>query len=834
MNLIQNYLLDWACGGQWNRALQFVQLLATAFNAAHIEVIAFFDGTLKENKRLLNERNDFRQKAISVIRHIRIIGTPPPKVWWLPPSGIRTCLRNALRTVNIQVVQTVHDHTMELIDYFHENYLHAIIGLHPDYLITQVSRYFSCHDLRLSYKGQLETKEFFPSKLLATLQLNREQISILAALLGGYVLLDENSLKEIYKKINVEYSTDFESRIKQLANVIRSAPHSIDELIKTLNIEEFSSQLKESIEYYQRKGVFNGKKYLGNKKKAIITDKASCSKIKTATPLASETNENDEVTKRLLNDAIDDQELLTNISTEDKKANEKHKKKSVKFVYTLPAEVIRTAAERHKKGIMDPRVYILLIKKEILMPQVLEDEQYRELPAVHLFYRPARQMIYAILFNLYHQRYMHQKSGHVLDHSVENGKPEVIINEWVWSAKNDYKISDKITATHINWAVPTVQRLWFGTTQEDKQRRIKAFLTILRSDSPLMLNKNYVPQHLLVLASVLRYIVSNSSQPIINSLELDAFIATAFSPQLSNVEYTQEMVLPSVNLRGVYLATLFMQGVETAQLANDACGAPVPWSMTNPWLFFDGKLFQIKLKMSSFVSTLRELCDDLVDVMLKVDKFKKAILEDIEHMLPLTHVDSILGQGLFNTPNTNGFSSISSQLYNNLGLQRMDSNFLNLEGRNRQIKPTQLNIPFQNKKTISSDYQLKVGGVVVGSWAQGPANRNPVNSGYVKYPINKYHWQKGSTVTIQAPGNPGCYRTIQNRVKGANLIKPSRKLRSKQPNRKKTIKVESKTGDDSKPIKVEKRPVLKLNDETEKLANNIEKIDLNSDKKSNK
>jgi hypothetical protein len=31
-----------------------------------MEVIVFFDGTLKENKKLAMDRNDFRQKTISV------------------------------------------------------------------------------------------------------------------------------------------------------------------------------------------------------------------------------------------------------------------------------------------------------------------------------------------------------------------------------------------------------------------------------------------------------------------------------------------------------------------------------------------------------------------------------------------------------------------------------------------------------------------------------------------------------------------------------------------------------------------------------------------------
>lgn len=112
--------------------------------------------------------------------------------------------------------------------------------------------------------------------------------------------------------------------------------------------------------------------------------------------------------------------------------------------------------------------------------------------------------------------------------------------------------------------------------------------------------------------------MTNPDCNVLTRTELDAFLATAFSPQLVNIEHTQDMILPAVQLRGVYLATLFMQGVETAQLANDACGVPLPWSMTNPWLFFDGKLFHLKLKMSTYVSNLRELCDDQLEIVLKV------------------------------------------------------------------------------------------------------------------------------------------------------------------------------------------------------------------------
>lgn len=62
---IDNFV-DWACGGQFNRCFEFVQLLVMALKSAHIDVTVFFDGTLKENKKMQIERNDVRQRTISV------------------------------------------------------------------------------------------------------------------------------------------------------------------------------------------------------------------------------------------------------------------------------------------------------------------------------------------------------------------------------------------------------------------------------------------------------------------------------------------------------------------------------------------------------------------------------------------------------------------------------------------------------------------------------------------------------------------------------------------------------------------------------------------------
>ena len=192
---------------------------------------------------------------------------------------------------------------------------------------------------------------------------------------------------------------------------------------------------------------------------------------------------------------------------------------------------------------------------------------------------------------------------------------------------NKYQQAELVSPTCLSWSVPTVQRLWFGTGLEDKQRRLRAFLSVMSSDSPLMLQTNHVPQHLLLMATVLRYIMSQNN--ILRKPELDAFLVTAFSPELLDADYLARMKLDLVTSKGVQLAALFMEGVEMALLANDACGAPVPFLMCCPWLFFDGKLFHSKLRRAVSAKNLLEMCEHRMDVVVKVERMRQAILEGL-------------------------------------------------------------------------------------------------------------------------------------------------------------------------------------------------------------
>lgn len=107
-------------------------------------------------------------------------------------------------------------------------------------------------------------------------------------------------------------------------------------------------------------------------------------------PLASETNEGDEIARKILQDVsslVDDSEMAhgqasneASTSAEastssgetktESKENSGAVKKSAAFVYALPGEVLKTSLNRHQRGIMDSRIYQLLTKKEIILPQV--------------------------------------------------------------------------------------------------------------------------------------------------------------------------------------------------------------------------------------------------------------------------------------------------------------------------------------------------------------------------------------------------------------------------------------------------------------------------------
>ncbi|XP_039631304.1 constitutive coactivator of PPAR-gamma-like protein 2 [Polypterus senegalus] len=167
------------------------------------------------------------------------------------------------------------------------------------------------------------------------------------------------------------------------------------------------------------------------------------------------------------------------------------------------AEVLRVAEHRHRRGLMYPYIYHVLTKGEIKIAVCIEDECNPDLPPAAALFRSARQYVYGVLFSLAEtQRRMERLS---LRKRVPLDVPPVFIKEWSASKAKSPLTPELVPAlTFREWTCPNLKKLWLGRAVEDKNRRMRAFLACLKSDTPGMLNPSNVPTHLLLMCCVLR------------------------------------------------------------------------------------------------------------------------------------------------------------------------------------------------------------------------------------------------------------------------------------------------------------------------------------------
>ncbi|ELT95705.1 hypothetical protein CAPTEDRAFT_222688 [Capitella teleta] len=312
-----------------------------------------------------------------------------------------------------------------------------------------------------------------------------------------------------------------------------------------------------------------------------------------------------------------------------KKATKKDQKKAKKERSTaVPQAVLNVTYDRHSRGFMHPWIYQLLSQGEIKLPVSLEDGSHGLPSGIDLF-RPLRQHVYAILFDLSKQLAEHKRRCKTDDsRRGQEKQPKVSVREWTVQ-RGCGVVCNTVHAEPVEWLVPGIHRLWMGAGADDKRRRLRAFLSCMHCDvaNNLLLNISFVPQSHIILCCVLRYMLFYRHERVMRRDELDAFLATACSPMLPQVEMTQELKLPMIHSRGVHLASLFMQGVDHALFVNDAVGAPIPWGGCCPWFFFDGKLLHLKLIKASRHVSLIELCDGRAEQVMQVERMRKAILQ---------------------------------------------------------------------------------------------------------------------------------------------------------------------------------------------------------------
>uniref|UniRef100_A0A8C2JZV8 Family with sequence similarity 120A n=1 Tax=Cyprinus carpio TaxID=7962 RepID=A0A8C2JZV8_CYPCA len=685
--LYGGFYTDWVSGGQWNHMLGYLAALAKACFNGNIELLVCFNGALEKGrlhewvKRQVNER----QTAQQIVSHVQNKGTPPPKVWFLPPVCMAHCIRLALLRFHIGVVQTIEDHHQEVIALFKENGFHGLVAYDSDYALCNIPYYFSAHALKLSRNGKsLTTSQYLMHEVAKQLNLNPNRFVIFASLLGNHILPDEDLAAFHWSLLGPEHPlASLKVRAHQLVLppcdvVIRAVADYVRNLQDVHDLEAIAKDIfkhsqsrtddkvvrfKKAVEYYANaskpphfppylgkihgypgpplaepvheadpsaKGLLeqnshsnipnDGKQHTPLYERLSPINSAHGSNSNHTDPAFFITSSTSSENKRMYVGYSDPSVTSpVNQSLEGKghvgvnaqipsllsMPTRNHMDITTPPLPVVAPEVLRVAEHRHKKGLMYPYIYHVLTKGEIKLSVTIEDEANKDLPSAVQLYRPVRQYVYGVLFSLAEAK------------------------------KKAERLGMFFSLPFREWTCPNLKKLWLGKAVEDKNRRMRAFLACMRSDTPAMLNPANVSTPLMVLCCVLRFMLQWPGVRILRRNELDAFLAQALSPKLYEPDQLQDLKIDNLDPRGVQLAALFMSGVDMALFANDVCGQPIPWEHCCPWMYFDGKLLQSKLiRASRNKAPLIDLCDGQTELVAKVEKMRQSILEGLNFSRP--------------------------------------------------------------------------------------------------------------------------------------------------------------------------------------------------------
>ncbi|GAA6100410.1 constitutive coactivator of PPAR-gamma-like protein 1 homolog isoform X1 [Tachysurus ichikawai] len=722
--LYGGFYTDWVGGGQWNHMLGYLAALAKACFSGNIQLQVCFNGALEKGrlhewvKRQVNER----QTAQQIVSHVQNKGTPPPKVWFLPPVCMAHCIRLALLRFRIEVVQSIEDHHQEVIALYKENGFHGLVAYDSDYGLCNIPYYFSAHALKLSRNGKsLTTSQYLMHEVAKQLDLNPNSFVIFASLLGNHILPDEDLAAFHWSLLGPEHPlASLKVRAHQLVLppcdvVIRAVAEYVHNLQDVNDLEAIAKDIfkhsqsrtddklvrfKKAVEYYSAASKpHQSSSYIGNH----ISDYKGWDKQR---------DQVNSVPEGDLEDQNKSEPSVTSPMGQGTEVRGHHGVNAqIPSLLSMPTrnhmdittpplplvapEVLRVAEHRHKKGLMHPYIYHILTKGEIKLSVTIEDEANKELPSAVQLYRPIRQYVYGVLFSLAEAKKKAERQA-----MRRNRLPEyqpAVIKEWAaYKGKSPHTPELVEALSFREWTCPNLKKLWLGKAVEDKNRRIRAFLACMRSDTPAILNPANVPTHLMVLCCVLRFMLQWPGVRILRRNELDAFLAQALSPKLYEPDQLQELKIENLDARGVQLAALFMCGVDMALLVNDVCGQPIPWEHCCPWMYFDGKLLQSKLIGATREKVpLLDLCDGQVELVSKLEKMRQSIMEGLNFSRPPHPLT-------FPPPHVMPFYPPNSTFYPPPPLPPPP-------GRGRSMPGLQA-IPSQGGK-------LEIAGTVVGQWA---------------------------------------------------------------------------------------------------------------------
>ncbi|XP_046669806.1 constitutive coactivator of peroxisome proliferator-activated receptor gamma-like [Homalodisca vitripennis] len=259
------------------------------------------------------------------------------------------------------------------------------------------------------------------------------------------------------------------------------------------------------------------------------------------------------------------------------------------------SRLVAEARYRHQINELPSMVYAIMSGLPFESATSIEDFRKNDLPTFASATQPIRERIYGILLQ---EKPLPESGAH-------------LVPEWCMAGPGSLDQPNYVPAMPPVSPHPGLLALW-----NDGQRYLSVRWSLFVSSVSHKLDvsrvRSTVPSYLVIPTLILFNI---NELGCLCPWEVDAMLATASCMKYYNV--TKLAALPSdpVSARGVRVANLIMRSTFILYFLLASCGYPLTLEETAPWLFFDGKLFQIKYNEAGSGYSHSRLCDNRVDVL---------------------------------------------------------------------------------------------------------------------------------------------------------------------------------------------------------------------------
>lgn len=615
--LYGGYHADWLSGGEWSHLHSYILSLLKTCQDLSLCLIFCFDGTLYRSgqSQWYYEQTKQRKKVNQIFKHLKQnkVGLPRRHLWFSPPA-FQLCFRLILRQLNsphLLMYQTYgygHGEHQNQVKTYARQYASSLIGIVSSDMEfffpienneeKYLCKYFSSKHLKLSLKGQITLVQIQLNQIKEKFNLNNQQFALLLTLLGNHIL-SESDLNHFHNDL-------LHMASKPISIVSPSSTNdlSTSEACSPDNTSEEQQQQQQQISSNQSRS----------------TDQL-CTRLVEFIKKSNFENENDlnsisnQIFKHLSDDdirqskyqlimdsyhyyyqAINESIELENSPTSFPSSQVSINKSDDNLLFEntssgINIEVLRTALNLHKQGLMMPWVFQCLSKREITFPVSIEPEMCATIPNICEFYRPIRKYLYSILF-----------------------EPSTIVREQVYNSEHGSYLNE-ISSEYLSGKA-TIEQLWFGTNpDQDRTIRLKTFLqSLIHCDLPIISSQKH---EYLLLICLLRYIfieMNRSSTTTFHTYELLAFLSQAvLINELKNVVNLSNIQIKTYETRAIQLAHLFVRGYETIMFANEITGAPIHPKYSCLTTIFHGKYFHQKYLQAQYYQQNQDLIFILAD-----------------------------------------------------------------------------------------------------------------------------------------------------------------------------------------------------------------------------